>query len=83
VETDILEWVERLGGWGVVIWVVAYFMRENKADRESHEEEMTKLVNSFSNAINSFQEHGEEERKMHQKVLDELRALPDRIRAAS
>jgi len=76
---NVLEWVERLGGWGVVIWVVAYFMREMKADRQAHEKEIGRIVEGWSDVVRTFSQFEVEEKKAHAELIRRIDELPARI----
>lgn len=52
----VWERIERLGGWVVVVWVVAYFMREIKSDRKSHEQEVATLMSEIKSDRKSHTE---------------------------
>lgn len=69
---NYLEWLERLGGWAVVVWIVAYFMKEARAERVAHEKEIEALVDTWSEVVETFKTFETEERKTHEEILKVL-----------
>ena len=63
---ETLEWVERFGGWAVVLAVVRWMMA--RIDR---------LIDTFERAIDTFHGFEREERKVHEEILRRLDALRD------
>ena len=55
----VLAWVERLGGWAVVLLIVRWMMSR-----------IDKLIEGFSGALKNFQEFEIEERRMHGNIIE-------------
>jgi len=58
-EVNALQWVERLGGWAVVLIIVRWMMTR-----------IDSLINGFTSALESFRTFETEERQMHSKILE-------------
>lgn len=65
---DLLEWVERLGGWAVVIWIVHAMMK--RSDR---------AIDALVNAVDAFDSYRSEAVSHHEEVTRELRALREAV----
>ena len=68
---DILAWVERLGGWGVVLLIVKWMMRH-----------MDRLGDELRAAVAAFTAFREEESRAHEiirrtqiDILDEIKQI--------
>jgi len=60
----ILDWVERLGGWGVVAFIVYWGMRR-----------MDKMIDTFQQSLRVFQKFEQAEERTHR----ELREVQNRM----
>jgi hypothetical protein len=68
----VLEWVERLGGWGVVVWVVFILLKANERDRADHKEEVAALLKLGRDAIR-------EEERAHTDIRASLGRLEQKL----
>jgi len=67
---NIMEWVERLGGWGAVIWIVQRMMRSGDADREL-----------FRAAIDEFRSFRAQEDAVHRAMIQTQERILAQIEA--
>ena len=77
----LLEWIERLGGWGVVVWVVVTMMRSNERDRADHKEEVVAIIDAHDRAITKFEDLNRAEREAHSDIKASLTRIEERQRA--
>ena len=75
-----LGWVERLGGWAVVVYVIRYFMQCRITENKEHKEEMAVLVGTWKNAVDSFQEFEDENRTTHEVIVKGLNAQAETLK---
>jgi len=75
-----LEWVERLGGWAVVVFVIRYFMQSRVIENREHSENMTALIIEFRRSVDSFKEFEDENRTTHEVIVDGLRAQAETLK---
>ncbi len=74
-----LGWVERLGGWAVVVYVIRYFMHCRTAENKEHKQEMVSLVGTWKQAVDSFQEFESENRTTHEVIVDSLKSQAETL----
>jgi hypothetical protein len=74
---DIMEWVERLGGWGVVVWVVWRMMRSNERMIEAGEEDRR----VFRAAVDEFRKYRSEDDRAHRDIIDTQKNIIEAMRA--
>ena len=55
---EVLIWIERLGGWAVVLLIVKWMMAR-----------IDSLITGFDGALDVFREFQVEEREMHQELV--------------
>lgn len=65
-QEELFTWVERLGGWGVVLLVVRWMMTR-----------IDKLITNLETAIKSFQAFEAAEEAVHTQVVDNQKKLCD------
>jgi hypothetical protein len=58
---NIMEWVERLGGWGVLVLIVRWMM--TRLDRRDHQ--MDDMILSLQDSVRTMQRFQEEVADMH------------------
>jgi hypothetical protein len=61
---EILDWVERLGGWGVLVLVVRWMM--TRQDR---------TITALERAVTQFERFERDEEKMHAEILRRLESM--------
>lgn len=76
-ETVWLEWVERLGGWGVLVFVVWWMMRRSDVRDTLMQAAFAKL----SEAVDTFAEVERQNRADHKEILDTLSRCHKKIEA--
>jgi hypothetical protein len=72
-----LEWVERLGGWGVVCFVVWWMMRRSDARDKMLQAAFEKL----GTAVDTFADVERNNRCDHEKILDTLDRVEQQVQA--
>lgn len=55
---SVLEWVERLGGWGVVLLIVRWMMTR-----------IDKMIEGWSAALEQFARFEKSEEELHQRIV--------------
>jgi hypothetical protein len=71
----LLDWIERLGGWGVVLLVVRWMMSRIDADRREHRETTRELVGSMQAALDQFARFESEEHDTHDRIVATQREI--------
>ena len=74
-----LGWVERLGGWAVVVYVIRYFMHCRVDENREHKEEMAALIGTWKQAVDSFQEFEDENRTTHEVIVESLKTQAETL----
>jgi len=75
-DPTLLDWVERLGGWGVVVYIVWWGTQHANKTRI----QVDKMIETFRLAVQSFQTFEREERDAHEKILKRLQDIHDAVR---
>ena len=73
---DLLDWVERLGGWGAFLLGVWWFLQ--RFDRLINL--FDKSVANFSEGLKSFQEFEKHEEDIHNEITATQRAILEELR---
>ena len=74
-----LQWVERIGGWAVVLLIVRWMMA--RMDRQGDHVEA--LIAQFSEAIKVFRDGQMEEERVHSRITEQVSNLDARLGALS
>jgi hypothetical protein len=74
--SELIPWIERLGGWGVVILVVRWQM--TRMDRML--DGLDKSVSMFAESLSTFQEFERESRRVHDIIVSTQREILEAIK---
>lgn len=75
-DLSVLDWVERLGGWALVTYIVILGARHVNATRV----QIDQLIKTFQDAVASFRRLEKEERDIHEKIITRLDDIRNHMR---
>lgn len=83
---DALTWVERLGGWAVVVWIVVSLTKRNDAMVERlrvQQDQTQSLIESQKNIAQGIREFELSEQAVHNSLVDSLAQMVSMQQAMS
>lgn len=68
---DAMDWIERLGGWGVVLLVVRWMM--SRMDRMI--DNLQSTASAFVEFRQEFHQYRQDDERVHGQIVQELQGL--------